>query len=225
MRLLYVEDERDLNEIVAQRLAAEGYSVDRCFDGGEALECMEAVDYDGMILDIMLPCVSGLELLKRVRAQGKKTPVLLLTARDAVEDRVLGLDSGANDYLVKPFALSELLARVRAMLRAPFGMADNRLFLGDLSMDCASRTVERGGKPLSLSAREYALLEYLLRNQGVVLTREQIEDHIWNLDYEGGTNVVDVYISYLRRKVDGGREKPLIHTVRGAGYVIREDAP
>ena len=222
MRVLLAEDERDLNRIITKKLTKEGYSMDSCFDGEEALDFLAACDYDAIILDIMMPKVDGLEVLRQLRQAGKTTPVLFLTARDAVVDRVKGLDSGANDYLVKPFAFAELLARLRAMTRNPFGMAENVLRVADLTMDCASHRVERAGKEIPLSAKEYALLEYLMRNRGVVLSREKIEDHIWNFDYQGGTNVVDVYISYLRRKIDAGHEVSLLHTVRGSGYVLRE---
>ena len=152
----------------------------------------------------------------------EKLTVLFLTAKDSTSDRVKGLDSGANDYLVKPFAFEELLARIRAMTRSSYGQSDHRLILADLEMDTISRRVTRGGVEISLSAKEYQLLEYLLYNQGIVLSREKIEEHIWNYDYEGGTNVVDVYISYLRKKIDGGQKKKLIHTVRGMGYVLKE---
>ena len=222
MRVLLAEDERDLNRIITKKLTKEGYSMDSCFDGEEALDFLAACDYDAIILDIMMPKVDGLEVLRQLRQAGKTTPVLFLTARDAVVDRVKGLDSGANDYLVKPFAFAELLARLRAMTRNPFGMVENVLRVADLTMDCASHRVERAGKEIPLSAKEYALLEYLMRNRGVVLSREKIEDHIWNFDYQGGTNVVDVYISYLRRKIDAGHEVSLLHTVRGSGYVLRE---
>lgn len=223
MRLLYAEDEEDLREVVAAALREQGYSLDVCRDGEEALDFLQAAEYDGLILDIMMPQKSGLEVLKQVRKAGIAAPVLLLTARDAVEDRVLGLDSGANDYLVKPFALSELFARVRAMLRVPFGMTENVLTAADLRLDLSRHQVTRAGEIINLSAKEFALLEYLMRNRGVVLQREKIENHIWDFGYEGGTNVVDVYISYLRRKVDAGREKPLIQTVRGVGYKLSEE--
>lgn len=224
MRILYAEDEQDLNRIVTRRLAAEGYGVDSCPDGLTAWAYLQAAEYDAVILDVLMPGLNGLEVLRRLRGAGKTTPVLLLTARDAVADRVEGLDSGANDYLVKPFALEELTARLRAMTRSAFGMAENRLTVGDLTLDVGARTAERAGRAISLSAREYALLEYLMRNRGVVLSRERIEEHVWNFDYEGGTNVVDVYIRYLRKKIDEGFDKKLIHTVRGMGYVIREEA-
>ena len=223
MRILYAEDERDLNGLVARRLAAEGYGVDCCFDGESAWEYLQAAEYDAVILDVMMPRLDGLSVLRRLRGAGKRTPVLLLTARDAVADRVTGLDSGANDYLVKPFALEELSARLRALIRSQSGAGDSRLSVGDLTLDTASRRASRAGREISLSAREYALLEYLMHNAGIVLSREKIENHIWNFDYEGGTNVVDVYIRYLRKKIDEGREDKLIHTVRGMGYVLRED--
>ena len=221
MRLLFAEDEPDLNRIVTEKLTDEGYSVDSCFDGAEALDFLESADYDAAILDIMMPKIDGITLLRRLREAGRQLPVLFLTARDSISDRVRGLDTGANDYLVKPFSMDELMARVRAMTRNYFGHADNTLTVGDLVMDLAAHTVTRGGRSISLSAREYALLEYLMHNEGVVLSREKIEDHIWNFDYEGGTNVVDVYISYLRKKIDEGAPVRLIRTVRGAGYVLR----
>lgn len=223
MRILIAEDERDLNRILRQKLTSEGYSVDCCFDGAQAIEYLHAAEYDAAVLDIMMPKADGFEVLRCLRSEGKKTPVLFLTAKDAIEDRVRGLDSGANDYLVKPFSFEELLARIRAMTRVSFGMTDNILKTADLTLDCGSHRVTRGGRKIELSAKEYRLLEYMMRNKGLVLSREKIEDHIWNFDYEGGTNVVDVYISYLRRKIDSGSSQKLIHTVRGRGYVLREE--
>ena len=169
-----------------------------------------------------MPGADGFEVLASLRRSGKKTPVLFLTARDSIRDRVRGLDAGANDYLVKPFSLEELMARVRVLTRTSHGLAQNLLTAGDLSMDIGSREVLRGGKRIELSAKEYQLLEYLLHNKGIALTREKIENHIWNFDYEGGTNVVDVYISYLRRKIDAGQEQKLIRTVRGVGYMLKD---
>lgn len=224
MRILLAEDERDLNNIITQKLTADGYSVDRCYDGKEAMDILSYTDYDGVILDIMMPKADGLEVLRSLRASGKATPVLFLTAKDAIEDRVKGLDSGANDYLVKPFSFDELLARLRAMTRSAFGLTSSVLRIADLTLDSASHQVRRGEKEINLSVKEYQLLEYLMHNQGIVLSREKIEDHIWNYDYEGGTNVVDVYISYLRKKIDDGHTNKLIHTVRGQGYVLREDS-
>ena len=224
MRILLAEDERDLNNIITQKLTADGYSVDRCFDGEEAIDILSYTEFDAVILDIMMPTADGFAVLNALRSMGKTTPVMFLTAKDAVSDRVRGLDSGANDYLVKPFSFEELSARLRAMTRTSFGVASNVLRIADLSMDCTARTVTRGGTEIHLSAKEYAMLEYLMYNQGRVLSREMIEDHVWNFDYEGGTNVVDVYISYLRKKIDDGYDKKLIHTVRGRGFVLKEDA-
>ena len=223
MRLLLAEDERDLNRLITKKLTSAGYSVDSFFDGEEAIHVLSYTDYDGVILDIMMPKADGFAVLRALRERGKTTPVLFLTARDAIADRVRGLDSGANDYLVKPFAFDELLARIRAMTRLSFGALESVLTVGDLTLNLATQEVRRGDQPITLSAKEYALLEYLMHNQGIVLSREKIENHIWNLDYEGGTNVVDVYISYLRKKIDEGRKEKLIHTVRGRGYVLRED--
>ena len=224
MRILLAEDERDLNNIITQKLTADGYSVDRCFDGEEAINILSYTEFDAVILDIMMPKADGFAVLRALRSAGRTTPVMFLTAKDAVADRVCGLDSGANDYLVKPFSFEELSARLRAMTRTSFGITSNVLRVADLSMDCNAHTVTRGATEIHLSAKEYAMLEYLMYNQGRVLSREMIEDHVWNFDYEGGTNVVDVYISYLRKKIDDGHGKKLIHTVRGRGFVLKEDA-
>lgn len=222
MRVLLAEDERDLNQIITKKLSSDGYSVDSCFDGEEALEYLFAADYDAVILDVMMPGKDGFEVLRLMRQSGKTYPVLFLTARDSVTDRVKGLDSGANDYLIKPFSFDELMARLRAMTRNSFGTVNNVLSIADLTMDCAAHAVRRSGHEITLSAKEYALLEYLMHNKGIVLLREKIENHIWNFEYEGGTNVVDVYIRYLRKKIDDGYDNKLIHTVRGSGYVLRE---
>lgn len=223
MRLLLAEDERDLNRIITKKLTSSGYSVDSFFDGQEAIDVLAYTDYDAVILDIMMPKADGFAVLRAIRDAGKTTPVLFLTARDAVSDRVKGLDSGANDYLIKPFSFDELLAQIRAMTRTSFGAADNLLTVADITLDTKTQVVRRAGREVTLSAKEYALLEYLMHNQGIILSREKIENHIWNLDYEGGTNVVDVYISYLRKKLDEGREKKLIQTVRGRGYMLKEE--
>ena len=224
MRLLIAEDERDLNRIITDKLTNEGYSVDSCFDGEEALDYLLSADYDIVILDIMMPKTDGFQVLSAYRRAGKTAPVLFLTARDAVEDRVRGLDSGANDYLVKPFSMDELLARVRVLTRSTFGAAHNTLRIDTLEMDLSSHTVTREGKEITLSSKEFALLRYFMLNEGTVLSRERIEDHIWNFDYEGGTNVVDVYVSYLRRKIDRGFAYPMLQTVRGSGYVLKRKA-
>ena len=223
MRILVAEDEHDLNEIIVKKLVEEGYSVDACYDGAEAIDILSYTEYDAILLDIMMPKADGFQVLTALRSSRKETPVLFLTARDAIEDRVRGLDSGACDYLVKPFSLEELAARVRAALRIAHGKSTNILTVGDLMLDSGTKSVTRGGRSIELSAKEYALLEYLMLNQVIVLSREKIENHIWNFDYEGGTNVVDVYISYLRKKIDEGQEMRLIHTVRGRGYVLREE--
>ena len=224
MRILVVEDEPELNRLLTKRLKSAGYSVDSCVDGRDALDHLPGAEYDALVLDIMLPGISGLEVLRRMRSASNTTPVLLLTARDSIEDRVIGLDAGADDYLVKPFAFDELLARLRVLLRRKSGAVSDVITIADLVVDCAGRTVERAGRPVTLSSKEFAVLEYLARNSGVVLSREMISRHIWNYDYEGGSNVVDVYIRYLRKKLDEGFEPKLIHTVRGAGYVLRVDA-
>ena len=221
MRILVAEDERDLNEILCKKLRSEDYCVDGCFDGEEALDYLASVDYDAVILDIMMPKRSGLEVVEQLRRQGNQTPVLFLTARDSIDDRVTGLDAGADDYLVKPFAFDELLARLRVMTRKRGGERSNLFTIDDLTLDIRSKRVERGGAELELSAKEYALLEYLIRNKGVVLSRIQIEENIWGFDYEGSSNIVDVYIRYLRRKIDKDHPVKLIHTIRGSGYVLK----
>lgn len=221
MRLLFAEDERDLNNILTKKLTEEGYSVDSCYDGEEALDFLLSADYDGVILDVMMPKKDGFEVLKEMHEEGIDAPVLFLTARDSIQDRVHGLDIGASDYLVKPFSMEELLARVRALTRRNVESKSSVLTACDLTMDTASHTVTRAGNQIDLSAKEYALLKYLLHNKNLVLSRETIEDHIWNFDYEGGTNVVDVYIRYLRKKIDDGYDTKLIGTVRGVGYVLR----
>lgn len=225
MRILIAEDERSLNELITKKLTSDGYSVDSCYDGEEAIHILSYTDFDAVILDIMMPKADGYAVLRSLREAGKKTPVIFLTAKDSIPDRVKGLDSGANDYIIKPFAFEELTARLRAVTRQSFGMADNTIQVADLVLDCTSQTVTRAGKDIILSGKEYALLEYLMRNNGIVISRQKIEDHIWNFNYEGGTNVVDVYISFLRRKIDDGHDKKLIHTVRGRGYVIMEGQP
>lgn len=223
MRLLYAEDEEDLNIIVTKKLTEEGFSVDSCFDGKEAIDNVQFTEYDAAILDIMMPHADGFAVLKELRKLKKNTPVLFLTARDSIEDRVTGLDSGANDYLVKPFSFEELLARIRVLTREKHNLTENILSIGDLELNLSSHIVTRGGTEINLTSKEYQLLEYLLYNKEKVLSREKIENHIWNYDYEGGTNVIDVYIRYLRKKIDDGFPTKLIHTVRGAGYVIREE--
>lgn len=223
MRILVAEDERDLNGLITKKLTKSGYSVDSAFDGEEALDFLDFAEYDAVILDVMMPKKDGFAVIKEMRSRGISAPVIFLTARDSIEDRVTGLDLGANDYLVKPFSFDELMARVRAMTRVKYGMAENILSVDGLTLNCSTHEVSRDGKPLTLSAKEYSMLEFMMRNVGIVLSREKLENHVWNYDYEGGTNLVDVYVSYLRKKVDGGFEKKLIKTVRGFGYVISDE--
>ena len=223
MRLLVVEDEKKLNELITKKLEKEYYGVDSCFDGEEAVRYVEGTEYDAIILDIMLPKLDGFEVIKRIRAKKNKVPILLLTARDNIDDKVKGLDYGADDYLVKPFIFEELMARIRVLLRRNSGNADNVVTIANLKVDLDAKTVFRDDLLIKLSGREYSILEYLIRNKGKILSRERIEDHIWNYDYEGGTNVIDVYIRYLRKKIDDNYTPKLIHTIRGLGYVLRVD--
>ena len=224
MRILVVEDERDLNKLIVKRLTAEKYSVDSCFDGEAVFDYTDMTSYDAIVLDIMLPKLDGLQVLKRLRDKGDTTPVILLTARGSIEDRVKGLNIGADDYLPKPFAFDELLARIRVMIRQRSNQFTGNIFeLADLVVDCDSHRVTRAGKTIELSAKEFAILKYMIHNANAVLSREQIGEHTWNFDYEGGSNIVDVYIRYLRKKVDDGQQQKLIHTIRGVGYVLREE--
>ncbi|MEI6044079.1 MAG: response regulator transcription factor [Chloroflexota bacterium] len=218
MRILVVEDENSIAQFVSQGLREADFVVDVARNGRDGLEFALSAEYDVIVLDVMLPIMDGLTLLKELRKKGHTTPVLLLTARDEVEDRVAGLDAGADDYLTKPFAFPELLARLRALLRRPPLQAGTVLRLADLEMDTIKREIRRSGQLIELSQREYTLLNYLFRHPGQVLTRTQIAEHIWNFDFVNDSNVVDVYIGYLRRKIDRGFSPPLLHTVRGVGY-------
>lgn len=222
MRILLAEDERDLNRVIEKKLKSEGYSVDTCYDGVEAWDCLEMAEYSAVILDIMMPGRDGYEILELMRKKGIQTPVIFLTAKDTIEDKVKGLDLGANDYLVKPFSFRELMARLRVMTRTSTGNQTNRYEAGDLLLDTGEHKVTRAGQEIRLTAREYALLEVLIRNKNKVMTRDQIENSLWNFDYEGGTNVIDVYIRYLRKKIDEPFEVKLIHTIRGTGYALRD---
>lgn len=223
MRVLVVEDAKDMNRLIVKTLKKAGYSVDGCFDGEEALDFLLGAEYDAILLDVMMPKLDGYGLLKQLRANGVDTPVLFLTARDAVADRVKGLDLGADDYLVKPFDFDELLARIRVMTRKRAGSVSNEFVIADLAVDMKRRTAARGGVNIPLIPKEFAILEYMIRNQGIVLSREQFENQIWNYEYTGNSNNVDVYMSRLRRKIDTGYDKKLIHTIRGVGWVLRED--
>ncbi len=222
MRILVAEDERDLNALLRKRLKEADYSVDSCYDGEEALDYLDGAEYDAVVLDIMMPRLDGLAVLRTLRRRGNSVPVLLLTAKDSVEDRVRGLDAGADDYLVKPFAFEELLARLRVLLRKPDGGKSTILRVGDLTLHLDTRSVFRGEREIALSSKEYSLLRYMMQNAGIVLSRDRLEQHIWNYDFTGGSNVIDVYIRYLRKKIDEGQEPKLIHTVRGHGYVLKE---
>lgn len=223
MKVLIVEDEKKVANFVRKGLQEEGYAVDLASDGEDGLKFATENPYDLIILDIYMPKLDGLTVLRRLREERVKTPVLLLTVRATIEDKVLGLDSGADDYLTKPFAFQELLARVRALLRRQTESGTNVLKVGDLTLDPARRAVTRAGRRIELSLKEFALLEYLMRNTGRVLTRTMIIEHVWHYDFDNETNVVDVYVNYLRKKIDAGHEVKLIHTVRGVGYVMKVD--
>ncbi|HET8944163.1 MAG TPA: response regulator transcription factor [Dehalococcoidia bacterium] len=220
MRVLVVEDEERIAEFIRKGLTEHGYAVDVARDGEEALDWADIAGFDLIVLDVMLPVRDGFDVCRILRARGLRSPVLMLTARDAVEDRVAGLDSGADDYLVKPFAFAELLARLRALSRRPPQAQTTVLTVGDLVVDTATREVTRGGAVVELTTKEYALLEYLVRYAEQVLTRTMIAEHVWNYDFDNATNVIDVHVKNLRRKLDGDSAVKLIHTVRGAGYRI-----
>ncbi|MEO8458825.1 MAG: response regulator transcription factor [Chloroflexota bacterium] len=224
MRILLVEDEPQIADFIVRGLSENGHSVDVAKDGDEAIHWPDAVDFDLLILDVMLPVRDGIEVCRTWRTQGLRAPVLMLTARDTVEDRVRGLDSGADDYLVKPFAFAELLARIRALSRREVALLGNELQVGDLKLDTAMHQVVRSGYRIELTAKEFALLEYLMRHPDQVFSRSVISEHIWNYEFESVTNVIDVHIKNLRRKVDGPFEQKLIHTVRGVGYRISDRA-
>ena len=223
MKILLAEDEVSLNGIIAKRLKKENFTVDAVFDGEEALDYLAYSDYDIVLLDIMMPKKTGLDVLKEMRAAGNETPVLILTAKDSVEDRVKGLDMGADDYVTKPFAFEELLARIRVLLRKKAGRSTNQLTAGDLILDLNSRKVTRAGTDIKLSSKEFSLLECFLMNKDIVLSRQKLETLVWGYDYSGASNMIDVYVRYLRKKIDEPFDRKLIHTVRGTGYVLREE--
>lgn len=223
MRMLVVEDEKRLNRIISEALEDEGYNVDSCFDGLDALEYVKGAEYDVIVMDIMMPKMNGIDAVKALRKMGNNTPVLFLTAKDSIADKVEGLESGADYYLVKPFVYEELMAVIHAMTRKLSGNRSNQYVIGDLTLDSSSREVTRQGKKIDLTAKEFALLEYMIRNKGVVLTRDMIENNLWNYEYEGGTNVIDVYVGYVRKKIDAGYDKKLIHTVWGTGWILKEE--
>lgn len=221
MKILVAEDEKSLNKIMTKRLQIENYTTDSAFDGQEAMDYISMTNYDAVILDIMMPRIDGLTLLRQLRADGNETPILLLTARDSVQDKVAGLDSGASDYLVKPFQFTELLARLRVLLRRHASSASNELSLADLSLNLKTYQVSRSGRDIMLTAREFSLLSYLLQKHGQVVSRQQIQDHVLESSYDGVSNMIDVYINSLRKKIDRDYTVKLLHTIRGAGYVLK----
>ena len=223
MRVLVVEDEEKVASFIRKGFEEEHYAVDVAMDGEEGLTMAQVNPYDLIVLDLMLPKIDGFRLLQRIRGDGIETPVLVLTARDGVGDKVRGLDMGCDDYLTKPFSFAELLARARALLRRGKPQRAPVLRVADLTLDPASHRVSRAGKSIELTAKEYALLEYMLRHPGQVLTRTMISEHVWDQTFDSYTNVIDVYVNYLRKKVDQGFEPKLIHTIRGVGYVLREE--
>ena len=220
MRMLVVEDEKDLNSIICSKLVKEGYNVDACYDGQAALDFIEMTEYDGVIMDIMIPHVNGMEVLKTIRANNQQVPVLFLTAKGETQDIVRGLDAGASDYMTKPFEFPEFLARLRGMLRTQGVVNENVIACGSLVVDMNNHKAVRDGRNIDLTVREYAILEYLARNRNIVVTREQIRANIWNIDDDVNSNVVDVYIRYLRRKIDDKYDDKLIQTIRGVGYKL-----
>ena len=223
MKILLAEDEVDLNNVVTRYLKKNGYSVDSVLDGEEALDYLEYSEYDLVILDIMMPKVDGFEVIKKLRDKGNHTSVLMLTARDSADDKVKGLDLGADDYIVKPFDFNELMARIRAVVRRKYGNSSNKLVIGDLILDTSEKSVTRAGKQIELTGKEYEVLEYLMQSKNRILSREQIKEHVWDFDYEGDSNIIDVLIKNIRKKIDIEAGKQIIYTNRGLGYVIKED--
>jgi response regulator len=223
MRVLVVEDERDLNNIITKYLKKNNFNVDNVFDGEEALDYLNSAEYDLVILDVMVPKINGYEVLKTMRKENNDTPVLMLTAKDGIDDKVKGLDLGADDYLIKPFDFDELSARIRAITRRKFGNTTNILQIDNLIIDINKKMVTRAGINIELTAKEYEVLVYLIQNKGHILSRDKIRDGVWNFDYEGESNIIDVIIKNIRKKIAIGDSKDLIFTKRGLGYVIRED--
>ena len=223
MKILLAEDEVDLNNVVTRYLKKNGYSVDSVLDGEEALDYLEYSEYDLVILDIMMPKVDGFEVIKKLRDKGNHTSVLMLTARDSADDKVKGLDLGADDYIVKPFDFNELLARIRAVVRRKYGNSSNKFVIGDLILDTSEKSVTRAGKQIELTGKEYEVLEYLMQSKNRILSRDQIKEHVWDFDYEGDSNIIDVLIKNIRKKIDIEDGKQIIYTKRGLGYVIKED--
>jgi len=223
MRILVVEDEKKIADFIKRGLKEEGYAVDSAYDGEQGLFLAKTNDYDLILLDLMLPKLDGHGLFKAIRKDKILTPVIMLTAKDAVKDKVTGLDSGADDYITKPFAFEELLARIRAVLRKKDGPGSALLKVDDLELNLTAHKATRAGKEIELTSKEYSLLEYLMRNAGSIVTRTMISEHVWDINFDTFTNVIDVYINYLRNKIDTGHKNKLIHTIRGRGYVLQID--
>lgn len=221
MRVLVVEDEKKIADFIRRGLKEEGYSVDVAYDGEQGHFLASANEYDLVILDLMLPKIDGITLCKQLRKERRATPIIMLTAKDGVKDKVLGLDSGADDYITKPFAFEELLARIRVALRKKDSDLSTRIKVDDLELDLISHKVTRAGKEIELTNKEYSLLEYLMKNADTVVTRTMISEHVWDISFDTFTNVIDVYINYLRNKIDSGHEKKLLHTIRGRGYILK----
>ena len=221
MKILVVEDERDLNRIITKHLKKNNYSVDSCFDGEEALDFVSYSEYDLIITDIMMPNVDGYEFIKRLRESKNNTPVIMLTAKDTLEDKIIGLDSGADDYIVKPFEFDELLARIRVLMRRNYGFATNVIQVDDVVLDISKKQVLRNGQNIGLTGKEYEVLEYLMKNKESILSRDQILNHVWDYDYDGASNIVDVIIKNIRKKLDNGTDKTIIYTKRGLGYFVK----
>jgi DNA-binding response OmpR family regulator len=222
LRILVIEDEDKLLKVIAKRLKEEGYAIDMARNGKEGQALAESVKYDCIILDLILPGLDGLNLLHNLRLKNITIPVLILTAKDSTDDKIKGLDLGADDYLTKPFSFGELSARVRALIRRKSSRKETDLTVGDLQLNLLDHTARRGKKNIELTNKEYLILEYLIRNRGRVLTKSQIAEHVWNLDFEYNTNIIEVYIRFLRRKIDDGYQNKLIHTLRGSGYMLKD---
>lgn len=221
MKILVVEDERDLNRIITKHLKKNNYSVDSCFDGQEALDFISYSEYDLIITDIMMPNVDGYEFIDKLRANKNNTPVIMLTAKDTLEDKIVGLDSGADDYIVKPFEFDELLARIRVLMRRNYGLATNIIQIEEVTLDLAKKQVTKSGEIIDLTGKEYEVLEYLMKNKGSILSRDQILNHVWDYEYEGASNIVDVIIKNIRKKLDRGEGNTIIYTKRGLGYLVK----
>lgn len=223
MKILVVEDEKDLNRVITKHLKKNNYSVDSCFDGEQALDYVLYGEYDLIITDIMMPKVDGYQFIKQLRNKKNTTPVIMLTAKDSLDDKILGLDSGADDYIVKPFEFDELLARIRVLMRRNYGFATNIIQVDDVVLDISKKQVTRSGESIVLTGKEYEVLEYLFKNKTGIISREQILNHVWDYDYEGASNIIDVIVKNIRKKLDVGSKKPIIHTKRGLGYFVKED--